>query len=204
MDDRSKKMTRNNVKELRNLVLKNPNEVNNEIIEKLKHLAKEELIEFIGYWKNEEECKTILEVLKIVGFPQIGCTIEYLLKNLEDLNMTGAFIVADFLIKIGDPIVPFIKDILRGNHEKLIYNILIEVVEKLSREIVVELEEDLDRLTWSTGFEDGYQIDALRILAKFKIWDNERLIGKYNFLNSTYNFFIKKLIEDEIFYRECK
>ncbi|MBC3908932.1 DUF5071 domain-containing protein [Undibacterium umbellatum] len=90
---------------------------------------------------------------------------------LQDINYPIAMPIADFLITVGDPLIPHIKKILRSNDDMWIYWVLQYVVERLSPEHIRALEPELYQLACVA--ENG--IVATRIGASAGIWERKTM-----------------------------
>ena len=97
--------------------------------------------------------------------------LEGLFLWLQDMNDPIAMPIADFLITVGDPLIPHIKKILRSNDDMWIYWVLQYVVERLSPEHIHALKPELNQLV-NVAEND---IVATRIGASAEIWEQETL-----------------------------
>ncbi|MFZ6741640.1 DUF5071 domain-containing protein [Undibacterium sp. JH2W] len=97
--------------------------------------------------------------------------LEVLFMWLQDINYPIAMPIADFLITVGDPLIPHIKKILRSNDDMWIYWVLQYVVERLSPEHIHALKPELHQL--ATMAEND--IVATRIGASAGIWEQKTM-----------------------------
>lgn len=93
---------------------------------------------------------------------------------LQDINYPIAIPIANFLVTVGDPLIPHIKKILRSNDQPWIEFVLDYVVAKLAPEHIHELKAELSQLA---GMSESV-VTAMRIGASAGIWDQKTLNWK--------------------------
>lgn len=93
-------------------------------------------------WYKKSNGEELAHEIVSMGYP----TVDYLLPDLfvwlEDMNYPGAMEIADFLATVGEPIIPYLKEVLVGNDD-CIYNVISYVVKDLSSNMVKEIQEEL-------------------------------------------------------------
>ncbi|MFZ6775940.1 DUF5071 domain-containing protein [Undibacterium sp. Ji83W] len=92
---------------------------------------------------------------------------------LQDINYPIARPIADFLVTVGDPLIPHIKKILRSNDQPWIEFVLDYVVERLAPEHIHALKAELNQLAMAGMSESD--VIAIRIGASAGIWDAKTL-----------------------------
>ncbi|BBB61832.1 hypothetical protein UNDKW_3559 [Undibacterium sp. KW1] len=92
---------------------------------------------------------------------------------LQDINYPIARLIADFLVTVGDPLIPHIKKILRSNDQPWIEFVLDYVVAQLAPEHIHALKAELNQLAMTGMSESG--VTAIRIGASVGIWDQKTL-----------------------------
>jgi Domain of unknown function (DUF5071) len=95
---------------------------------------------------------------------------------LEDRNYPIAKPIADYLVSRGGAVVPHVREALKGRDWWWQYNILLCLVARWPRELVVEIQPDLERLA-SYGLTEVEEVDvrALSLLVKHRLGDAESL-----------------------------
>ena len=85
------------------------------------------------------------EELVTLGFPEVEPVLPQILEWLQDLNWPVAAIFRPFLVRVGQPIAPFIRDILSGSDDGWKYCVLNGLVGE-SAELAHALRPELKRL----------------------------------------------------------
>lgn len=122
------------------------------------------------YPRSSHDYERVLAVIA-AGPKAAEPMLEVLFMWLQDINYPIAMPIADFLITVGDPLIPHIKKILRSNDDMWIYCVQQYVVERLSPEHIHALKPELHQL--ATMAEND--IVATRIGAAAGIWEQETL-----------------------------
>lgn len=94
-----------------------------------------------------------------------------LLTWLQDINWPIAIPLADFLVTVGEPLLPHLKKVLLSHDDMWVYWVLQAVVAKLPKDLVRHLEPELRSL--ATVAENDHI--ALRVGGAAGIWDNTAL-----------------------------
>ena len=124
---------------------------------------------------------TLSEAREIIskGYPAVKEMLPHLMAWLGNINSSGYSEIAEFLLSIGRPVVPHIKRALQLNdvgewHSSILYT----QVRHWPREMVADVEEELDDLMWygSEGWE--VDIDAAWLLAKNNLGDRDRMLAE--------------------------
>jgi hypothetical protein len=117
-----------------------------------------------------------LEKLLKLEPSEVDTQLEALLHWLEDRNYPIARPVADYLVSRGGAVVPHVREALRGRDWWWQYNIMLCLVERWPRELVVEIQPDLERLaSYDLGQVEEVDIRALSLLVKHRLGDAESL-----------------------------
>ena len=77
-----------------------------------------------------------------LGFPAVEPVMPQILEWLQDLNWPVSFIFQPFLIRIGQPLAPYIRTILDGQDDGWKYSLLAAVVSQ-SLELAESLRPEL-------------------------------------------------------------
>jgi len=101
------------------------------------------------------------EQLVALGYPAVAEVLPSLLEWVQDLNWPVARILQPFLATIGEPLAPYIRDVLKTTDETWKWSVLQGVVSQ-SHELVESLRSDLRRLAESpTSSEVQEELQAL-------------------------------------------
>ena len=92
---------------------------------------------------------------------------------LQDMNCPAYRVVSGYLQSVGRPLIPHVREVLRGDDAHLKVNLLREVVELWPNEWVAELLPQLRSPDW----EDGviFALRALSLVARRQLEDPDRL-----------------------------
>lgn len=109
------------------------------------------------------------EVITKLGYPRIKVILPGLLEWLQDMNWPGAAQIADLIREIGDPIVPYIKTVLKHHKDDEVwiywlFELFIDDWDKLN---ITQIQEELIEI--SNGKVNDLR--AINILFKHKIID---------------------------------
>lgn len=94
-----------------------------------------------------------------------------LLTWLQDINWPIANPLADYLVTIGEPLIPHLKAILLSHDDWWVYWVLQSIVARLSPSLVQQLEPELKSLVFMC--ENDHV--ALRTGAEAGVWDDTTL-----------------------------
>ncbi|MFZ6745529.1 DUF5071 domain-containing protein [Undibacterium sp. JH2W] len=97
--------------------------------------------------------------------------LEDLFEWLWDMNYPIAIPLSDFLITVGDPLIPHLQKILRLNDYSWIGGVLDYVVARLAPEHIHILKPELDQLVKVHGLA----VDVIHIGISAGIWDQKTL-----------------------------
>ncbi len=93
--------------------------------------------------------------------------LRYLVLYLSDINSIGYSEIIEYLKKIGEPIIPLIKNNLYISSEGEFHSSLLHsIVKDWPKERVEKIQEELDQLAWYGNPDWGVDIDAMKILIK--------------------------------------
>jgi|GEM_PF-1070241 len=112
-----------------------------------------------------------LQAVIVAGPVAAEPVLEGLFIWLQDMNYPIAIPVADFLITVGDPLIPHLKKILCSNDYIWIGGVLDYVVARLAPEQIHILKPELDQLVKVPGIA----IDVISIGTSAGIWDQKTL-----------------------------
>lgn len=120
--------------------------------------------------KNKHDHERVKAVIA-AGPVAAGHILEGLFIWLQDINYPISRPIADFLVTVGEPLIPHIKKILRSNDQPWIEVVLDYVVARLAPEHIHALKAELSQLA---GMSEG-GVTAIRIGASAGIWDQKTL-----------------------------
>jgi hypothetical protein len=119
-----------------------------------------DLTALIPITKHETEKASALVRL---GFPAVEPVMPQILEWLQDLNWPVGFIFQPFLIRIGQPLAPYIRNILAGQDDGWKYSLLVAVVAP-STELAQTLRPELEHLATSpSAGESKEEVDLIAI-----------------------------------------
>jgi hypothetical protein len=117
--------------------------------------------------------------------------LEVLLTWIQDINWPIAAPLAEFLVTVGEPLVPHLKKILSSNDEMWIYWVLQFVVAKLPPELIKNFDWQLHNL--ATASENDFV--ATKIAASAALWDRPQLMRIIENKIRAYESFVAELKE---------
>jgi hypothetical protein len=126
-----------------------------------------------SYWESAAK------VLKNIGYPRVRQVLPEILEWLQDLNWPGATEVAEFLLTIGRPLVPYVRD--------------------WPRDLVAEIQNELLVVARRWDIE-GINIKEIKLLAIHKITDTRELTRIYDDKKSTYQDLLNELNDIEKYF----
>ncbi len=119
-----------------------------------------DLAELVPTTKYETEKASALVQL---GFPAVEPVMPQILKWLQDLNWPVGFVFRPFLIRIGQPLAPYIRTVLDGQDDGWKYSLLTAVVLE-SFELAETLRLELERFATSpSAGESNEEVDLIAI-----------------------------------------
>lgn len=106
-----------------------------------------------------------VDMLVALGYPTVGPVLPHLLTWLQDINWPIAGRLGSFLASIGAPVVPLVRQVLRGDDDIWKHWVIRAVVMDLAPVVAGELRADLERLT-AVESEEDVHLDAAEVLAR--------------------------------------
>ncbi|WNG51859.1 DUF5071 domain-containing protein [Archangium minus] len=97
------------------------------------------------------------------GYPAVAPLLPQLLEWVKDGNWPVAHILAPFLASIGSPIVPHVRDILRGDDDLWKYYVVARIVRMMPRATAEALRPELTRI--ASDPTSGEEVEAIDDLA---------------------------------------
>lgn len=79
------------------------------------------------------------------GWESIAPVMPQILTWMQDLNWPVAHILQPFLVTVGAPLAPFLREVFATDDEQWKYNVLVSIVGH-SRELATALRADLERM----------------------------------------------------------
>jgi hypothetical protein len=142
----------------------------------------------------QDQAREVIEL----GYPAVANQLQSLIKWLQDPNWPGATEISNFLVEIGKPTIPYIKEILNGNDYFWQYNILNSIVNRWPRNIVIELQDELMKLSRQTNSE-GVDISSLYQLAKNNLGETDTINRIIKQRKGSYYSLLEEIAEIENF-----
>lgn len=102
------------------------------------------------------------EVVISLGYPRVKSIFPGLLEWIQDMNWLGASRISVFLREIGEPIVPYIKDILNHHRSDTVWIewIIEKIIDHWNTEQILQIRDELILISQ----EKDNDLRALRIL----------------------------------------
>lgn len=110
-------------------------------------------------------------LLRNLGYPMIEPVLEKLFEWIRDMNWPVAQEIAPFLVSIGKPIIPYVKNILLTNDNIWKYWVLTSILEKLPSSTLQLIKTDLEQLKQNfpeTDISEEIPLIANKLLLKLK------------------------------------
>lgn len=127
-----------------------------------------------------------------MGYPAVAEHLADLLVWLQDVNWPGSIQIGDFLVSIGEPVIPHVKQVFADHDTEWKRNIVSQMVERWPRELVVQIESELMHLIWSES--GNLDIEVMFILLKHKLGNEAEIRRRVE----------DKIISSEIRLRELR
>ena len=156
---------------LENMRWDKPDVIRDNALRELLSISDSQIPELIRY-KDEEAAKVLLRL----GYPRVQNVLGQLLEWLQDINWPGAQEIAELLVSVGKPVVPFVKEVLSGNDQVWKYWVLEFLVNRWPVELVNELKDEIVFLARTTDLFEEVDILAMKVLCMKKLFPLERLI----------------------------
>ncbi|WP_254848748.1 DUF5071 domain-containing protein [Paenibacillus odorifer] len=114
------------------------------------------------YWDGAAE--TVIRL----GYPRVKSILPGLLEWIQDLNWPGAGEIAGFLLEIGDPMIPYVKDVLNqhSDDQEWVYWIFEKLIDHWNTKQVQQIQAELIKISQ----EKANDLSALRILLTHGIY----------------------------------
>ena len=98
-----------------------------------------------------------------LGFPAVEPVIPQILEWLQDLNWPVGFVFQPFLVGIGEPLAPYVRDVLQGQDDGWKYSLLRVVVDQ-SPALAQALRPELERVARSpSSGEAREEVDQVAV-----------------------------------------
>lgn len=160
--------------EVSNLIKKlswhTPEEEKEDAIKKLQYIEDEDLHLLLqpiskDYWDGAAE--TVVRL----GYPRVKSILSGLLEWIQDTNWPGAGGIADFLLEIGDPMIPYVKDVLnhQSDDQEWVYWIFEVLINHWNTKQALQIQEELIKISQ----EKANDLTALRILLTHNMYSKE-------------------------------
>ncbi|WP_339247817.1 DUF5071 domain-containing protein [Paenibacillus sp. FSL F4-0243] len=138
-----------------------------DVINKLQYIKDEDLHLLVqpiskDYWDGAAE--TVIRL----GYPRVKSILPGLLEWIQDINWPGAGEIAVFLLEIGDPMIPYVKDVLNqhSDDEEWVYRIFNDLIDHWNTLQILQIQAELIKISQ----EKANDLSALRILLTHGIY----------------------------------
>jgi hypothetical protein len=103
--------------------------------------------------KNKSDLDSVHK-LEQLGYPKISPILQPLLKWVQDINWPVAYPLAGLLASVGQPLVPHLVEILRGDDGAWKYWCIVHVIQPMAVEARRSLRPELEHLVQSPSEND--------------------------------------------------
>ncbi len=144
-----------------------------------------------AYWDGAAE------VVVNLGYPRVKCILPGLLEWIQDLNWPGADQISVFLREIGDPIIPYIKDVLaqHSDDSEWIQWIIDQIIEHWDTSQVQQIQGELVQISQGRSAD----LQSMRIILIHGLLSKEEI---YKMLQDKKEKLVIELMELETAYPE--
>ena len=115
------------------------------------------------------------EAIVALGYPAVADHLPDLLVWLQDRNWPGSTTIEGFLLAIGTPVIPHVRSILQGSDRVWQYWVLSGLVPEWPKEMVREIEPELESLLWARGEGEGVEVEAMRLLTRQGLGNRDKV-----------------------------
>jgi hypothetical protein len=147
-----------------------PEDEKEEAKKKLQYIRDEDLHLLLQpiskeYWDGAAE--TVVRL----GYPRVKCILPGLLEWIQDRNWPGAGQIGVFLLEIGDPMIPYVKDVLNqhSDDQEWVYWIFEVLINHWNTVQVLQIQAELIKISQ----EKANDLTALRILLTHNLYSKE-------------------------------
>jgi hypothetical protein len=94
----------------------------------------------------------VFNAMKIIslGYPMVEPLLGQLFTCIQDMNWAIAKEIAPFLAGIGDPIIPYVQNILHSGDEIWKYSVLSQVVKFAPKSVALTLKDEISRIAFES------------------------------------------------------
>lgn len=154
---------------LNNLDYEKTFEEQKESLKKLDNINDEQVKELTKHIKSWEAGVA----LKYLGYEKVKNYIPELLEMLQDMNWPAAGPISELLTEIGEPVIPYIKEVFKNNDSLWHYWIVSCVIRHWDKTLLNKIKSELIELSISDSFEPGPE--SLIALIDKELIDKEEL-----------------------------
>jgi hypothetical protein len=126
-------------------------------------------------WYDKRYGEEIADEIIGKGYPSVDYLLPDLFEWLKDMNWPGALKIADFLITIGEPVIPHVKKVLTSMYNECKSNVISFVVRELPATLIERLEDELIDLA-HLNTPGGLGLQIIEILVGKEIGDKNELM----------------------------
>ncbi|MFC9708124.1 DUF5071 domain-containing protein [Paenibacillus sp. NPDC056933] len=142
--------------------------------EKLKELPEHQMSLLVLPLLDKALWDNAAELLIEMGYPRIKPILYEVLTWLQDINWPGSIRISEFLVAVGEPLVPYIKRAFTKSESDWNYWIITYVISKWEKGVMGKLSQDL--LELAKGFDyDSAHIEALRLLVREELVEESKI-----------------------------
>lgn len=155
-----------------------PVEEKEDAIQKLYYIKEEDLHLLLqpiskSYW--DEAAELVISL----GYPRVNSILPGLLEWIQDINWPGASRIADFLREIGDPLIPYIKNVINHHRQdtEWIEWIFEKIIDHWNTEQVLQIRDELILMSQEKD-NDFRALKTLLIHGLYQKYEADELIQR--------------------------
>jgi hypothetical protein len=103
--------------------------------------------------RHKSDCEHAHAIIAL-GYPAVAPVLRELLEWLQDGNWPVSHSVGPFLASIGEPVIPLIREVFRGNDNQWKYWCIDRVVMGFPPELAEQLRQELQRIAFHPSREE--------------------------------------------------
>jgi hypothetical protein len=122
--------------------------------------------------RHKSDCDRAKAIISL-GYPAVAPVLRDLLEWLQDGNWPLSHSIGDFLVSIGAPVVPLIREVFQGSDDIWKYWCIDRLVMRFAADDAEQLRPDLERLAFHPTRQEKEQEVDERARAALKRLDSQ-------------------------------